>query len=91
MVPGAEGQERSEQVMLNKTTDFLRKMLREQRHLEMMADARGVNFDEEIRLKPSDFGGDRWKPNYMEEYRAAKVKKVGPGTKTKTGRKGAAD
>ena len=91
MVPGAEGQERSEQVMLNKSTDFLRKMLREQRHLEMMADARGVKFDEEIRLKPSDFGGDKWKPTYMEEYRAAKVKKAAPRTKTKTGRKNSAD
>ena len=91
MVPGAEGQERSEQVMLNKSTDFLRKMLREQRHLEMMADARGVKFDKEIRLKPSDFGGDKWKPFYMEEYRAAKVKKAAPRTKNKTGRKASAD
>jgi Helix-loop-helix DNA-binding domain len=80
MVPGAEGQERSEQVMLAKTTEYLRRMLREQRHLEMMADARGVTLPENDRLKDSDYGGKHWRPIYMEEYREQKAKKAGNGT-----------
>ena len=87
MVPGAEGLERSEQVMLSKTTDFLRRMLREQRHLELMADARGVQIDEDDRLKGRDFGGDHWNPSHMEEYRAQKVKKA--ASDKKRARKGA--
>ena len=79
MVPGAEGQERSEQVMLAKTTDFLRRMLREQRHLEMMAEARGVSLDDGDRLKDSDYGGKRWRPSYMEEYREQKAKRIAKG------------
>jgi hypothetical protein len=80
MVPGAAGQERSEQVMLAKTTEFLRKMLREQKHLETMADARGVQVDEEVRLKEDDYCGKEWTEPYMEEYRAQKAKKAANGT-----------
>lgn len=79
MVPDAEGQERSEQVMLTKTTDFLRKMLREQRHLEIMADARGVQVNRDVKMKENDYGGKEWTAVYMEEYRAQKAKKAGNG------------
>lgn len=75
MVPGAEGQERSEQVMLNKTTDFLRHMIQEQRQLEAMADARGVHIEEEDRLKSNDYGGSRWRASNLNEYHAQKDKK----------------
>lgn len=75
MVPGAEGQERSEQVMLNKTTDFLRNMMEEQRQLESMADARGIHLDEDDRLKDNDYGGSKWKATHLKEYQAQKDKK----------------
>ena len=65
--------------MLTKTTDFLRKMLREQRHLEMMADARGVQVDRDVKMKENDYGGKEWTAVYMEEYRAQKAKKAGSG------------
>ena len=81
MVPGAEGMERSEQVMLEKTADFLRRQLRELRHLELMAESRGIKLDEDNRLKDTDLGGDGWKPIHMDEYRAQKAKKAGTATK----------
>jgi hypothetical protein len=85
MVPGAEGQERSEQVMLAKTTDFLKKLLREQRHLEMMADARGVKLKEDDRLAETDYGGSRWSQSNMDEYRAQKAKKSANGQGARDG------
>lgn len=75
MVPGALGQERSEQVMLGKTADFLKDMLLEQRRLEAMADERGIRVDEPGRLRDDDLGGPRWRPRNMEQYEASKVKK----------------
>lgn len=79
MVPGAEGQERSEQVMLSKTTDFLRRMIQEQRQLEAMANARGIDISREDRLKDTDFGGPRFKTTHLNEYHAQKVKRGGSG------------
>jgi len=75
MVPGAQGQERSEQVMLGKTTDFLRDMLQEQRRLETLADAQGVAIDETARLRDDDYGGARWVQPNMAAYEASKQKK----------------
>ncbi|EXJ85096.1 hypothetical protein A1O3_05771 [Capronia epimyces CBS 606.96] len=79
MVPGAMGQERSEQVMLSKTTDFLREMLLEQRRLEAMADDQGIQIDDDGRLGDHDFGGPNWKGKNMEQYEASKERK-GSGT-----------
>ncbi|EXJ85868.1 hypothetical protein A1O1_06237 [Capronia coronata CBS 617.96] len=76
MVPGALGQERSEQVMLAKTTDFLREMLLEQRRLEAIADEQGIQIDDEGRLKDIDLGGTEWKATNMEQYEASKQKRV---------------
>lgn len=75
MVPGALGQERSEQVMLAKTTEFLREMLVEQRRLEALADEQGIPLDNEERLKSNDFGGTNWKATNMEQYEASKQKR----------------
>ncbi|KAL8243944.1 hypothetical protein R6Q59_010202 [Mikania micrantha] len=78
MVPGAEGQERSEQVMLGKTTEFLKEMLEEQRRLEDLAEQRGIMLDEKNRLQDTDYGGSKWAPINMDAYHAAKAKKLGP-------------
>lgn len=75
MVPGAQGQERSEQVMLAKTTDFLKDMLVEQRRLEAIACERGIRLDEAEKLKDTDLGGSRWKGKNMEQYENSKQKK----------------
>lgn len=77
LVPGAEGQERSEQVMLGKTTDFLREMLEEQRKLEDIAEQRGMMIDEKDKLQDTDYGGSNWRQPNMDAYHAAKSKKGG--------------
>ncbi|KAL2399089.1 hypothetical protein ABEF93_007547 [Exophiala dermatitidis] len=79
MVPGAEGQERSEQVMLSKTTEFLRAMLLEQRRLIEVADSQGIQVDPDWRLRDDDLGGPGWKARNMEQYESSKQKK-GTGT-----------
>ena len=83
MVPGTQGQERSEQVMLQKTSEFLQRQLAELRHLEIMADRQGINIDEH-RLKDSDYGGARWKHPAMDDYRQQKAKKEKSGVQTAT-------
>lgn len=75
MVPGAEGQERSEQVMLGKTTEFLKDMLEEQRRLEDLAAQRGIVVDEKDKLKDTDYGGPNWRQPNLDAYAAAKAKK----------------
>lgn len=75
MVPGAQGQERSEQVMLGKTTDFLRDMLQEQRRLETLADAQGIPIDESTRMRDDDYGGPQWVQPNMAAYESSKQKK----------------
>jgi hypothetical protein len=80
MVPGAAGQERSEQVILGKTTEFLRDMLLEQRRLEELAASRGIVLEDEGRLRDDDFGGPNWKAPNMDQYEASKQKRFGgPG------------
>jgi len=80
MVPGTVGQERSEQVMLSKTTDFLKDMISEQRQLEVLAQAQGIRLDENERIKDNDYGGPHWRPKNMEAYEASKAKKVVGGS-----------
>ncbi|KIW61525.1 hypothetical protein PV05_01636 [Exophiala xenobiotica] len=75
MVPGAMGQEKSEQVMLNKTTEYLKQMLEEQRRLEAMADRQGIPIDDAGRLRDDDLGGPTWQPRNMEHYEASKQKR----------------
>lgn len=77
LVPGALGHERSEQVMLGKTTDFLRELLTEQRQLEEIAKKQGITVESGEPLRDDDFGGSRWKPRNMEQYEASKQKKDG--------------
>jgi len=74
MVPGAMGQERSEQVMLGKTADYLKDMLLEQRRLEVLADNQGIQMDEAGRLRDDDLGGRNWRGRNMEQYEASKLK-----------------
>ena len=81
MVPGTQGQERSEQVMLTKTAEFLKQLLREQRQLEAMADARGILVNDKYRLTDSDYGGGQWKQPHMGEYQKQKASKTSNSSK----------
>jgi heteromeric Ino2p/Ino4p transcription factor len=77
LVPGAQGNERSEQVMLGKTTDYLKDMLVEQRRLEDLCQEQGITVDPSTAMRDDDFGGPRWKAVNMEQYEASKQKKEG--------------
>lgn len=80
MVPGALGHERSEQVMLGKTTEFLKEMIMEQRRLEKIAEDQGIPLNDSGKLRDDDYGGPQWKPKNMDQYEAGKQKKgVGDG------------
>ena len=79
MVPGCQGQERSETNMLKSTADYLESLLTEQRQLEALAAQRGIPIDDEDRLKDNDFLGPRWISPHMDEYSASKAKKEGGG------------
>ncbi|KIW74588.1 hypothetical protein Z517_11358 [Fonsecaea pedrosoi CBS 271.37] len=75
LVPGALGHERSEQIMLGKTTEFLRSMILEQRRLEEQAQKQGIAIEDGERLREDDFGGPKWRARNMEQYEAGKQKK----------------
>ncbi len=77
LVPGAQGHERSEQVMLNKSTDYLREILLEQRRLEEMAKEQGIAIETGDPIADEDFGGPKWKASNMDQYEASKQKKEG--------------
>jgi heteromeric Ino2p/Ino4p transcription factor len=79
LVPGAEGQEKSEQVMLNKTSDYLKELLEEQARLEQLAEEKGITIDSGEPLKPTDYGQSEWKQKHMEQYEAAKRKRESGG------------
>ena len=82
MVPGTKGQERSEQVMLQKTGAFLRRQIRELRQLEAMADQAGIAIDADKKLKDTDYGGGAWKQPHMDDYRQQKARKAASGIQT---------
>ena len=82
MVPGTQGQERSEQVMLQRTGEFLKRQINELRQLEAMADQRGVPIEKRERLKDSDFGGPAYKTPHYAEYMQQKAKKEASGFRT---------
>ena len=82
MVPGTVGQERSEQVMLQKTADFMKRQIMELRQLEAMAEQKGIAVGEDDKLRDTDFGGAAWKQPHMDEYRQQKAKKEASGIKT---------
>lgn len=75
LVPDAFGQERSEQVMLTKTRDYLKDSIAEIRDLEQQADNRGIHIKPEDRLRDDDWGGSKWREVEMHKYEAGKVKK----------------
>lgn len=77
LVPDAEGQERSEQVMLAKTKTYLQDSIEELRKLEAIAAEQGIVVDEKDRLQDNDYGGRHWKASNVHKYEEAKIKKDG--------------
>lgn len=80
LVPEAAGQERSEQVMLAKTKDYLQAALEEIREMEHIAQQQGIPLPDDARLRDSDYGGPRWKQPHLAKYEKSKNKKLAKGT-----------
>lgn len=76
VVPGTEGQERSEQVMLVKTKEYLVDSIKEIRQLELEGQQRGIPLGDNGRIKDSDYGGPKWKQPNLDKYHKAKLKKA---------------
>jgi len=75
-VPGTEGQERSEQVMLVKTKEFLRDGIDEIRRLELEAASKGIPVSDVGQMRDNDYGGPKWKQPNLDKYHKAKLKKA---------------
>lgn len=76
IVPGTAGQERSEQVMLTKTSEYLKSTMDEIRQLEMQAAQMGIVTNDINRLKDDDYGGRNWQQPNLEKYHKAKARKA---------------
>lgn len=89
LVPGAEGLERSEYVMLGKTITYLQEQTEEARRLEHEIIALGGSVAEEYRMRDDEWGGPDWKPKNIEDYDRLKARKsvhTAPGS-AHTGRR----
>lgn len=79
LVPDAQGQERSEQVMLAKTKSYIQDSIKEIRKLETIAARQGVMLEEKGRLRDSDYGGPAWVQPNLDKYEKTKLKKSSRG------------
>lgn len=76
LVPDAVGQERSEQVMLQKTKAYLQESIAEIRRLELQAQQQGMQIPDDMKLKDVDYLGPAWKQPNLDKYEKSKVKKA---------------
>ncbi|KAK5942459.1 Transcription factor [Knufia obscura] len=76
IVPGTEGQERSEQVMLTKSKDFLVDGIDEIRRLKLEAESKGLQLSDLGDLNDTDYGGPKWRQPHLDKYYKNKSKKA---------------
>ena len=76
IVPATVGQERSEQVMLTRTKDYLQDTIEEIRELEMLAAQQGIPINEVGQMRDNDYGGPQWRQPNLDRYEKAKFKKA---------------
>lgn len=76
LVPGAEGLERSENVMLQRTIAHFREEVAERRRLVQDLQAKGVIVDQELILGEEQYRGSKWKTSNVDEFEKAKRKRI---------------
>lgn len=91
VVPGTDGQERSEYVMLVKTKEYLVDSIKELRQLESEAQQRGIQISDTGCLKDTDYGGPKWKQPNLDKYHKAKLKKASKSGSTQDDADGEAE
>jgi hypothetical protein len=75
-VPGAEGLERSEYVMLQKTIKHFREEVDERRRMVGVAQARGLVVPKELLLGYGEWGGGGYKRGNVEEFEVARRRRI---------------
>lgn len=80
LVPNAENQERSEQVMLTKTKEYIEEVTDQCRRLESIARQNGIYVPEEHRTRDTEYNGSKWKQPNLAKYEKARNKKIAKGT-----------
>lgn len=80
LVPDAIGQERSEQVMLVKTKEYLEASIGEIRELTALAQQQGIPISDEMKMKDTDYAGPKWKQPNLAKYEKSKYKKIVKGS-----------
>lgn len=76
LVPGAEGLERSEYVMLQKTIAHFRDEVDERRRMVGMLQRKGVVVPKELVFGEDQWGGGRFKTGNLEEFETARRKRI---------------
>lgn len=76
LVPGAEGLERSEYVMLQKTIAHFQDEVTERRRLVQELQTKGLDVDVDLILGEDQYGGSKWKTSNVDEFETAKRKRI---------------
>jgi heteromeric Ino2p/Ino4p transcription factor len=76
LVPGAEGLERSENVMLQKTIAHFREEVDERRRMVGVLQGRGTVVPKELVFGEDQWGGMRFKTGNLEEFETARRKRI---------------
>ena len=88
LVPGTEGQQRSEHLMLQATVDFLKEQTMKARELEQEITAHGGQLPLEEMMRDDEWGGPDFVPRNVMEHEAAKVRRTVGRTDSSDGVKG---
>ena len=83
LIPGAEGHERSEYLMLQMTIAFMKEQSIEARKLEQEIVSHGGNVMMEEKMRDDEWGGPDFTPRNAMEYDAAKARRSAGGSRGK--------
>lgn len=75
LVPGTEGQAKSEEKMLVKTAEYMKQLLEDRRTLTAQLQAIGGDVGD-LLLSDSEWGGPEWDPRCEKEYQRKKEERI---------------
>lgn len=75
LVPGTEGQAKSEEKMLVKTAEYMKQLLEDRRALTTQLEAIGGDAGE-VQLSENEWGGSDWDPKCENEYLKKRAERI---------------
>jgi hypothetical protein len=75
LVPGTEGQAKSEEKMLLKTAEYMKELLEDRRALSAQLVAVGADASD-LMLSDSEWGGPEWDPKCEKEYLKKRAERI---------------